>query len=199
MLINLLPHRQWALMRRRQRWLLSLLGAAGLALLTGCALQQWLAQQLGDQAERTRSLKIASSAVDAQLVAIAHLKTELAALGARDRALADFQRERELPVRWLNEMVRHLPDGLYLTSLKQEGRSVLVQGAARSSVEVFGLLGHISGQGRWLTRPELIELGSLAAGPNPATGRSAVFALRAALGPADGERVLPAAPARLTP
>ena len=158
MLINFLPHREWALTRQRQQFAVSMAVAALLGLFMAAGLCTWLEQQLSVQRDANTILKQAIKAVDVQLKMKAKVKADIGTLSLRATTLQALQDERQLAAIWLDEVVGFLPEGLYLTALKQEGNTVRIDGVARSSEEVFELLREMASQGQWLARPELIEV-----------------------------------------
>jgi type IV pilus assembly protein PilN len=58
----------------------------------------------------------------------------------------------------LNELVKQLPDGTYITSLKQENQSVTIQGVAQSNERVSELLRNLASNTPWLSKPDLVEI-----------------------------------------
>ena len=58
----------------------------------------------------------------------------------------------------LSELVRQLPDGVYIDSLKQENQIVLITGIAQSNERVSELLRNLSNNSPWLSKPELVEI-----------------------------------------
>lgn len=160
MLINLLPHRQWALARQRKTWV-SLIGLASmLGVLIAVGASAWLAQQLAAQRAANSHLQQAITALDGQLKLQVQVKTGLEQLSLRQSVLQDLRYESQLASMLLQELATHLPDGLYVTAIKQEGDKVLINGIARSGEEVFELLRQMRSGGQWLVRPELIEVAS---------------------------------------
>jgi len=77
---------------------------------------------------------------------------------ARQLAVEDLQADRNLPVHLLDEMVRQLPEGVFLATLKQENQAILVTGVAQSQERVSELLRNLNTNSKWLTRPELVEI-----------------------------------------
>jgi type IV pilus assembly protein PilN len=63
-----------------------------------------------------------------------------------------------MPVYLLGELVKQLPDGVYLTSMKQNGPIVALAGVAQSNERVSELLRNLSSNSPWLTKPELSEI-----------------------------------------
>jgi type IV pilus assembly protein PilN len=69
-----------------------------------------------------------------------------------------LQSDRNMPVHLLNELVKQLPDGVYVNSMKQDGSNVSLAGVAQSNERVSELLRNLANNSTWLTRPELIEI-----------------------------------------
>ncbi|MES2954216.1 MAG: PilN domain-containing protein [Pseudomonadota bacterium] len=157
-LVNLLPHREAARKRRREAFFVAL----GIAALTGgliCgAVYSWYQAQISGQQSKNLFLKTEITRLENQIKEIAGLQQEIAALRARQNAVEDLQGNRNLPVYLLDELVRQLPDGVYLTSMKQDNQVVLLTGVAQSNERVSELLRNLSNNSPWLTRPELIEI-----------------------------------------
>lgn len=157
-LVNLLPHREAARKRRREAFFVSL-GIAALAggLLCG-AVYSWYQTQISGQQAKNTFLKTEITRLEGQIKEIAGLQQEIAALRARQNAVEDLQGNRNLPVYLLDELVRQLPDGVYITSMKQDNQTVLLSGVAQSNERVSELLRNLGNNSPWLTRPELIEI-----------------------------------------
>lgn len=157
-LVNLLPHREAARKRRREAFFVAL----GIAVLMGgliCgAVYSWYQAQISGQQAKNTFLKSEITRLENQIKEIAGLQQEIAALRARQNAVEDLQGNRNLPVYLLDELVRQLPDGVYLTSMKQDNQLVLLTGVAQSNERVSELLRNLSNNSPWLTRPELIEI-----------------------------------------
>ena len=157
-LINLLPHREAARKRRRESFFATLgLAALAGALICG-ALYSWYLAQIDSQRARNTFLQSEITRLDGQIKDIATLQAEITALKARQTAVEDLQGNRNLPVYLLNEMVKQLPDGVYINSLKQENQIVLLTGVAQSNERVSELLRNFANNSPWLTKPELVEI-----------------------------------------
>jgi type IV pilus assembly protein PilN len=181
-LINLLPHREAARKRRQEAFFVAL-GASALAggVIAGMVFL-WYAAQISTQQSRNNVLDQEIKRLEAQIKNIATLQQEIAALKARQQAVEDLQADRNMPVHLLNELVRLLPDGVYVTSLKQEGQIVTLTGSAQSNERVSELLRNFANGSRWLTRPELVEIvaGSVALSKSD-TRRVSNFTIRVKL------------------
>jgi type IV pilus assembly protein PilN len=70
----------------------------------------------------------------------------------------DLQADRNMPVHLLNELVHQLPDGVYLTAVKQDNQTVTLTGVAQSNERVSELLRNLGNKSPWLARPELVEI-----------------------------------------
>ncbi len=157
-LINLLPHREAARKRRREAFYASLGAAAVLGGVIAGIVYLWYAAQISEQQGRNLVLQTEIKRLEGQIKDIATLQSEIAALRARQQAVEDLQADRNMPVHLLNELVRQLPDGVYVTSLKQENQTVFITGSAQSNERVSELLRNLGNNSPWLTRPELIEI-----------------------------------------
>ena len=157
-LINLLPHREAARKRRREAFYATLVAAALLGgLLAGC-IYVWYETQISSQRGRNLYLQGEIKRLESQIKDIASLQSEIAALRARQQAVEDLQADRNLSVHLLNEVARQLPNGVYVTTLKQENQSVTLLGVAQSNERVSELLRNLANNSPWLARPELVEI-----------------------------------------
>ena len=157
-LINLLPHREAARKRQRELFFAQVGGAALLGGLIVGLIFTWFQSQISTQQERNAYLGTEIAKLDAQIKDIAGLQAQLAALKARQLAVEDLQADRNLPVHLLDEMVRQLPEGVYLSSLRQDNQTILLTGVAQSQERVSELLRNLNNNSKWLTRPELVEI-----------------------------------------
>lgn len=166
-LINLLPHREAARKRRREAFFVSLGASAVIGGVIAGAVFLWYAAQISNQQGRNQVLQNEIKRLEAQIKDIATLQEEIAALKARQQAVEDLQSDRNMPVYLLNEMVRVLPDGVYITSLKQENQVISILGTAQSNERVSELLRNFSNNSQYFTKPELIEIvaGNVTVGP----------------------------------
>jgi len=157
-LINLLPHREAARKRRKDAFNVSL----GLAALVGGLLAGiiFLAfqSQISDQQGRNQLLQSEIKRFDAQIKDIAGLESEITALRARQQAVEDLQADRNLPVHLLTELVKQLPDGVYIVSMRQDNQTVTLQGVAQSNERVSELLRNLGNNTPWFSKPELVEI-----------------------------------------
>ena len=157
-LINLLPHREAARKRQKEQFFTQL----GLSALLGgviCgAVFVWYQGQIAAQQERNSFLTTEIARLDNEIKDIASLQAQIASLRARQTAVEDLQGDRNLPVHLLDELVAQVPDGIFLTSMKQENQSVLLTGTAQSQERVSELLRNLSNNSPWLSKPDLLEI-----------------------------------------
>jgi type IV pilus assembly protein PilN len=156
--INLLPHRE---AKRKQKQtafaaLMALGALAGVALVL--VIGGYNASRIATQNERNLVLKNANAELDTKIKKIANLKSEIEALKARQQAVEDLQGDRNQPVYLLDELVRQMPEGVYLKSFKQDGQRVVLNGYAQSQERVAELLRNLAGNSPWLERPDLSEV-----------------------------------------
>ena len=152
-LINLLPHREIARKKARQAFNVALLVSAAVGAAIGGVIYMWYQGQIEMQEGRNQFLISENQKLDAEIKEIANLQNEIDALKARQRAVETLQADRNLPVHLFNELVQQLPEGMYLKSIKQEGRSVLIGGAAQSSERVSELLRNLTRNTEWVRQP----------------------------------------------
>lgn len=157
-LINLLPHREQARKRRKE----SFNATMGLAFLAGLIvaglIYLWFQLQIELQQGRNTYLKSEISILDSQIKEIAGLEGEIAALRARQKAVEDLQADRNLPVHLLTELVLQIPEGVYVSQLRQVNQSIDMKGVAQSNERVSEMLRNISDNTPWFAKPELQEI-----------------------------------------
>jgi type IV pilus assembly protein PilN len=158
--INLLPHREQK-RQARQRQFVSL--AIGLAVL-GVAVvglgHVVIAARIDNQGSRNKLLQDEIVKLDEQIKEIDKLREQTQALLARKQIVETLQANRTEAVHLLDQLVRQLPDGLYLKSVKQAGGRVTLVGYAQSNARVSTLMRNIESS-PWLTTPELVEIKSV--------------------------------------
>lgn len=157
-LINLLPHREVAKQKRRESFFVSLAASALLGGLVAGLILVWFQVQITEQQARNTVLQAENARLDIQIKEVATLQKEISGLRARQEAVEDLQAERNLPVHLLNELVRQVPDGVFIKNMKQEGSLVSLTGAAQSNERVAEFLRNLSNNNPYVTKPELVEI-----------------------------------------
>ena len=152
--INLLPWREAERKRKRQEFLLSLGAAAataGLVILLG---HFQMSSAIQHQHDRNDYLTREIAALDKQIEEINGLDAQKRSLLARMEIIETLQRSRPEIVHILDEIVRILPEGVYLTYLKQSGTRFELRGVAQSSTRVSAFMRNIDSS-EWLSDPAL--------------------------------------------
>lgn len=181
-LINLLPHREAARKQRREFFFVTLAMAVLLGGLISGGIYSWYQTQISGQKDKNTLLKTEITKLEGQIKEIATLQQEIAALRARQNAVEELQGDRNLPVYLLTELVKQLPDGVYITSMKQENQTVSITGVAQSNERVSELLRNLANNSPWLTRPELGEITASSIALTPRDQRRvANFSMRVSL------------------
>jgi len=155
--INLLPHREEKRRARRQQFY-GLLGMISvLSALIVFLVYTVIAGYIAAQEAKNDFLKKEISVLDKQIDQIKRLKEQTQALLARKQIIEALQRDRAEAVRLLGELVKQMPEGVYVRSVKQEGVKVSLSGYAQSNARVSALMRNIEAS-PWLEKPQLIEI-----------------------------------------
>jgi type IV pilus assembly protein PilN len=155
--INLLPHRAER-RKAHQRQFFVLAGmTVGLGAAIVVAVHGLFATRIENQLDRNKYLQTEIAALDKQIDEIKKLKEQTQALLARKRVVETLQTNRTETVRLLDQMVRQLPDGVHLKSVKQTGQKVNVVGYATSNARVSTLMRNLEAS-PWLEAPTLVEV-----------------------------------------
>jgi type IV pilus assembly protein PilN len=178
-LINLLPHREEKRKRRKAAYFTGLALAAVVGALVVGLWYGVLEQMKSAQEQRNAHLGSEIKKLEAQIKDIANLRAEIDALKARQKAVEDLQTNRNIPVHLLNELVKQTPDGVYLSTIRQAGQVVTVNGVAQSNERVSEFLRNALYSSAWLEKPELIEI--TAGASQGGRGRLYNFAMRVSI------------------
>jgi len=191
--INLLPHREEKRKQRKNAFfmmlaLFAIVGAV-VVLVVGFA----IANNIANQNQRNDFIKAENTKLDSQIKEISALKDEIAALKARQQAVEDLQSDRNQPVYLMDELVKQVPEGVFLRGFKQQGQRVDLQGYAQSNERVSELLRNLGNNSTWLERPELIDIHFVSLGQGKESKRVADFSVNVAIKrPRDKEKELSA-------
>jgi len=155
--INLLPHREIARAARRRQFntLLGLAVAAGVVIvLLGHSL---IAARQSSQEARNTFLTQEIAKLDVQIGEIKKIREQTQALLERKQVVETLQSNRTEVVHLFDQMIRLLPDGLYLKSFKQEGNLVTISGYTQSSARVSTLMRNLD-ESPWFETVNLVEI-----------------------------------------
>ena len=152
--INLLP---WRAERRkaRQKEFVGMLGLAALGgVLASFLIVSWYSGRVSTQEGRNEYLRAEITKVDAQIKEIEELDKKKAKLLARKEVIEQLQANRSQMVHLFDSLVRTIPDGVTLTSIKQEGEILTLGGRSQSNARVSTYMRNLEGSG-WMTNPDL--------------------------------------------
>ena len=155
--INLLPHREQKRQARQRQFVSSaaLLAVAGLGVIG--LVHFVLASQIESQNSRNTLLKSEIVKLDEQIKEIDKLREQIAQVLARKQVVETLQANRNESVHLLDQLVRQLPDGIFLRSIRQSGTKITLVGYAQSNARVSTLMRN-SQSSPWLNTPELVEI-----------------------------------------
>ena len=159
--INLLPHREQKRQARQRQFVSMAIGLAVLALAVIGLVHVGIAARIENQNGRNALLKTEIAKLDEQIKEIDKLREQTQALLARKQIVETLQSNRTEAVHALDQLVRQLPDGVYLRSVKQNGARLTLIGYAQSNARVSTLMRNIESS-PWLEKPELVEIKSVA-------------------------------------
>jgi type IV pilus assembly protein PilN len=152
--INLLPWRE-LLRKEREREFYTLAGGAAFFMgLVVVYIHFHMAGVIETQNGRNTFLDQEIKKVESQIKEIDRLETEKSQLLARMKVIEELQGQRPQMVHLFDEVVKAIPDGVYLTSIKQSGTSVAIEGIAQSNARVSAFMRNIDAS-HWLAEPKL--------------------------------------------
>lgn len=152
--INLLPWREAERKRRRQEFGVGAVGALLLGGVIAIAVNWQMQGAIDSQNERNQYLKDEIAQLDKQITEILALEQQKERLRARIQVIERLERSRPEIVHLFDQLVRTIPDGIYLTSLKQTDRKLQLRGVAQSSTRVASYMRNIDAS-EWLAEPAL--------------------------------------------
>jgi len=159
--INLLPHREQKRQARQRQFISLAIGLAVLGIAVVGLVHVVIAARIDNQASRNKLLQDEIAKLDEQIKEIDKLREQTQALLARKQIVETLQSNRTEAVHALDQLVRQLPDGVYLRSVKQTGARLTLIGYAQSNARVSTLMRNIESS-PWLEKPELVEIKSVA-------------------------------------
>jgi type IV pilus assembly protein PilN len=163
--INLLPHREQERKRRRREFgaftIAALIAGAVIAGGAKVVYSSWI----DAQNEKNNLLKKEIVKLDAEIADIQDLENRKQRLVARMEIIEKLQRKRPEIVHQFDELVHIVPDGVYLTSIKQTGNKLELKGVAQSSTRVSTFMRNID-TSTWMDNPELSVVETAKDSPN---------------------------------
>ena len=162
--INLLPWREEERRRRQREFMVAMGGAvvAGIAVVSLAILAY--SQMIDGQQARNQRLEAEIRELEKSIEEIDGLERQKERLLARMEIIDQLQKSRPEIVHLFDEMTRRLPEGVYLTGMKQTGNLVEIKGVAQSSTRVSALMRQVDSS-NWLTDPGVIKVETTERGP----------------------------------
>ena len=161
--INLLPHREEKRQARQRQFVSFAVLLAILALAVVGLVHMIFAAKIDDQVARNKLLRTEIAKLDDQIREIDKLRDQIQQVLARKQVVETLQANRSEAVHLLDQIVRQLPDGIYLKSIRQGGGRIQMVGYAQSNARVSTLMRNL-GASPYLENPELVEIKAV---PNP--------------------------------
>ena len=161
--INLLPHRELKRGARQRQFYIQAGMVAGLGVLIVFLVHSVISARISYQMERNRYLEREIAVLDIQIDEIKKLKEQIQVLLARKKVVEALQTDRAETVHLLDQLVRQLPDGVYLKGLKETGNRVDLAGYAQTNARVSTLLRNLEST-PWFESPNLVEIRAVTLG-----------------------------------
>jgi type IV pilus assembly protein PilN len=152
--INLLPWRAEERKLRQRNFLFALVGATAAAAIVVLLVNLFYSQVISSQNKKNALLQGEIEKLDQQITEILELDAQKQRMRARMDIVEKLQRSRPEVVHLFDQLARTVPDGLYLTSIKQNDRRLEIKGVAQSSTRVSAFMRNIDAS-EWLDNPEL--------------------------------------------
>jgi len=161
--VNLLPHRQIRREAKQREFGLMALFAAVAACAILFVAYTIINSKVESQLERNQRLNNAITKLDKEIADIKDLREQISAMLERKQVVENLQTNRSQAVIVFDELSRQLPEGMYLKSVKQEGRVITIEGVADTNARVATLVRNFN-QSNWLESPILIEIKAITLG-----------------------------------
>lgn len=155
--INLLPHRQIKRAEQQRQFGLMAATMAALGLFIIFMGYTYISAEVGQQTSRNQRLKDAIAKLDADIKEIEGLKKTIGELKERIKAVESLQTNRSTVVSMLDEVARLMPEAVSISSLRQQGNTITLEGVADTNARVATLVGTLSAS-QVLNSPQLLEV-----------------------------------------
>lgn len=152
--INLLPWREEERRRKKKEFYSVVAGSAVLMAVIGLATHIFIAGMIDFQAARNEFLQAEIRMVDAKIKEIQELETKKEQLISRMRIIERLQSNRPEVVHLFDELIRVVPEGLYIQSLEQKAKKLTIKGQAQSNARVSAFMRALE-ESEWFTAPAL--------------------------------------------
>jgi type IV pilus assembly protein PilN len=167
MRVNLLPHREIRRKAQQQQFIAALAAVAIVGAVVAYGVYLLLEREYDNHVSGNKYLTEEIAKVDKEIEEINRLKEQTAALLARKQVVETLQSNRSETVNLLDQLVRQLPDGMYLSSVRQQGAKVTITGVTQSQARVSTLMRNLESSQK-LANPALVVIQSLSKGTTKA-------------------------------
>jgi type IV pilus assembly protein PilN len=165
--INLLPWRETRRKELQTQFLMTLMFVAVISIAVWGAGHFYHVQLIEVQNARIALVEENIAAVDKKIEEIKQLEKEKERLLSRMRAIEQLQGNRPLIVRFFDELVNSLPEGVTVSNVTQKGANITINGLAQSNARVSSFMRKLENS-KWLAKPNLkVIRESNAAGSKP--------------------------------
>lgn len=155
--INLLPHREIRRKQQQKEFFIMLGAVIGLGATIWFATHSYLGGQLEEQNGRNTYLETEIAALDKQIEEIKKVQEQTTALLQRKKIVESLQANRAETVYLLDQLVRQMPDGVYLKNIQQRSNKVSINGFAQSNARVSTFMRNLESS-PYLEKPSLVEI-----------------------------------------
>ncbi len=187
--VNLLPHREMRRRRQQQHFFVMLGVVLAIGIAAWFVVHTYLSDRLDEQNARNAYLQQEIAVLDKQIEEIKKLKEQTAALLARKKVVETLQGNRSEVVHLLDQLVRQLPDGIYLRAIRQTGSRVTISGYTQSQARVSTLMRNLESS-EYMENASLVEIRAVSVG----SARMNQFTMNVGLTRPKSEEKLAAAP-----
>lgn len=142
--VNLLPWRAEQRKERQKNFAIAILGAVVIGLLIMWWVNTAIQGRIDYQNSRNQRLQQEIASLDEQIKEIRNLRLRKERLLLRMAAIDDLQRARPEVVHLFDQIVKVMPEGVYLSEFTQNGKNLLFKGVAESSTRVSSLMRNIA-------------------------------------------------------
>jgi len=170
--INLLPWREAERKKRQRDFGVAMAGGVVAAIAGILATMFVFSQMIDNQESRNARLTAEIVELEKSITEIDGLERQKERLLARMEIIEQLQQSRPEIVHLFDEMSRQMPEGVYLTGMKQTGSRVEIRGIAQSSTRVSALMRQIDAS-EWMSDPDVDKVETTQSGAS----RQAEFVL----------------------
>ncbi len=181
--VNLLDWREKRREQRKKQFGILLGGAAISGVLVCVGVIAYFNSHLADQNERNNRLRSEIKLMEAKIAEIKDLEKVRENLIARTQVIEKLQQSRAETVHFFDELVKTVPDGLYLTRVEQRGTETQIDGVAESNGRVSTYIRNME-SAEWLHNPRLVYIKAITRNNR----RLSEFSLRVQVGPLKAQR-----------